>query len=100
MVWAYPKIQEFWASAVEVIIHADRCLGQDPRILLLGVLDTAEQGYVKLFFLPSPTIPPTITSWCTAIDTVLPLYELAFESCNCPRKFDKIWSAWIDSLGI
>lgn len=29
------------------------------------------------------------------VDTVLPLYKLTYMTCKCPKKFDKIWGAWV-----
>lgn len=42
---------------------------------------------------------PMLNSWVAAVNAVLPLYKLTYESRNCPKKFDKIWSTWIDAHG-
>lgn len=42
---------------------------------------------------------PTLNSWKKAVNSMLPLYKLAYESRQCPAEFDKVWSAWVDARG-
>lgn len=74
--------------------------------------DVEADRYTKLFltyalFYAKPEIlllwkyptPPTIEMWSKTINSVTPLYKITFESRNCPQKFDKEWSTWIDAYG-
>lgn len=42
---------------------------------------------------------PMRASWWKTINSVSPLYKIMYESRNCLKKFDKIWSNWIDACG-
>lgn len=80
--------------------------------LLGGMEDDAADRYVKLiltfaiFYARREILvrwklppPPTLCTLKHAIDAMLPLYKLTYKRKKCPRKFAKIWSAWIDAQG-
>ena len=83
----------------------------DPKVFLLSYLGEVEgDRYTKLsitfalFYARREillrwrgTELPTVSSWLATIHRVLPLYRLTYEGRNCPAKFEKIWSKWIDS---
>lgn len=115
MVWSCPSLQSFWTQVVsDVNSVCGLTLGLDPKVLLLNVFDDSHMTrYIKLFicytsFYACREIllywkypqPPTVTSWHSAVNKVLPLHKLTYLDQKCPRKFDKIWSAWIDSWGV
>lgn len=80
--------------------------------MLLNIFGTNVQGrYTKLFlsyatyyacreiFLHWRDAAPPTVSWCSVLNSVLPLYRIAYLNRNCPSNFDKIWSGWIAAWG-
>lgn len=43
--------------------------------------------------------PPTLATWKKAVNSVLPLYKLTYESRQHPAKYDKVWLAWVGAYG-
>lgn len=41
--------------------------------------------------------PPTVPTWCSVLNSMLPLYKITYINRNCSGKFDKIWLGWIDA---
>lgn len=114
MVWACPKLGPYWEGVTGVL--NDICeteLSPDPMLLLLSYLGDVEgDRYTKLsitlmlFYARREIMlhwksaePPTLGSWKRAVDSVLPLYKLTYESRQCPAKFNKVWSAWMATCG-
>ena len=114
MVWSSPRLGPYWREVAETL--SNRCgveLPLDPRLFLLSYLGAVEgDRYTKLcitfaLFYARRKIflrwrgpdHPTRSSWLGTINRVLPLYRIMYGSRNCPAKFDKIWSSWIDSSG-
>lgn len=114
MVWSCPKLHHFWRSVADTL---ERVCGieipLDPLTCLLSHLeDIAGDRYTKLFLTYSlfyarreillkwkQKEAPTKETWLKAINNVLPLYRITYESRNCPQKYDKVWSSWIDACG-
>lgn len=111
VVWACPKIREFWTEVVSVINSvASVVVPLDPTVLLLGVSDLVTKNtHTKLFIFYAAYYarkaillkwktpdPPTLAQWRSMIDAVLPLYKLTYMTRKCPKKFDKIWGDWVE----
>lgn len=112
MVWLCPHIQEFWQRVVadmSSIISMHPKL--DPLVLLLGMTDNLPTTtHIKLFifytaYYARKTIllqwkapdPPRTSAWKELVNVTLPLYKLTYMGRNCPKKFYKIWSAWVEA---
>lgn len=84
-------------------------LKADPMVFLLGITDNLIAGkHTKLFVFYAAyyarkeillrwkrSDPPTVEAWRAQINAVLPIYKLTYMGRNCPKKFDKIWAAWV-----
>lgn len=112
MVWECPLIQTFWqAVAANISSISGIPIKLDPLILLLGVTDNIPTNtHTKIFifycaYYARKTIlinwkapePPRISAWKTMVNVTLPLYKLTYMGRNCPKKFQKIWSAWVEA---
>ena len=103
-------IQQFWSDVVNVInsvgnIHVDL----NPIILLLGICDNVIPNTHKRLFVFYASFyarkaillrwkqlePPTVSQWKALINAALPLYKLTYMNRKCPKKFEKIWGAWV-----
>lgn len=40
---------------------------------------------------------PTLDFSKALINSVNPLYKTTYKSCDCPRKFNKVWDLWVNS---
>lgn len=107
VVWECPLIRPFWEQVIGALNEfGDWSLGQDPILALLGSMeDVVASRHVKLFLFYAlyyarreillrwkQAAPLTLRSWVATINSVLSLYKLTYESRNCPKKFDKVWS--------
>ena len=114
MVWSCPMIQRYWGRVAGILGTVSQLhVPTDPLVLLLSHLEeTQGDRYSKLFLTFSlfyarreillkwrAAEPPTVEAWTQSINNVLPLYRITYESRQCPAKFDKVWSGWIDARG-
>ena len=110
MVWLCPKVQEFWRLvAAEIESIGGVAVGLNPLILLLGITDNLPTStHKKLFifytaFYARKAIllqwkvadPPGLSAWRKLVNDTLPMYKLTYMGRNCPKKFDKVWGAWV-----
>lgn len=86
----------------------DATLRPELSLLLLGMMEDVVSRHVNLFLFYALFYgkweillleTKTLNTWSTAINTVLPLCKMTYESRNFTKIFDKIWSAWIDAQG-
>lgn len=101
MVWICPPIRPLWESVVDAVNHiCDLALMEDVEanryLKQFYALFYAEREILIRCILPNPS---TLASGKAAVNAVLPLCKLTYESRNCPKKIDKIWSIWIDAYG-
>lgn len=111
MTWSCPLLQGFWEKVLaDVNQAAGNTIPLRPETRLLNVtIDPSVGKYTKLLIAYATYYarreillrwtPPTITTWRNTLNAVLPLYKITYINRNCPSKFDKIWSSWIDSWG-
>lgn len=114
MTWSCPRLRGYWEQVLaDVNQTVETTIPLCPRALLLNVLvDSGVGKYAKLFIAFATyyarreillrwklSEPPTVNAWRKTLNTVLPLYKITYVNRNCPSKFDKIWSSWIDSWG-
>lgn len=114
MVWSCPKIQPYWQEVADALTEVcGSRIPFEPLTLLLSHLEEVQgDRYIKLcltfslFYAKREILlrwklaeRPTKASWCQSIHSVLPLYRLTYQSRQCPAKFDKVWSGWIDANG-
>lgn len=112
MVWTCNKICPYWRGVTDVLTEVcGATLTLDPLVFLLSYLGDVEgDRYTKLCLTFAlyyarreillrwkGTDIPTVASWRSAINKVLPLYKITYKSRNCPAKFEKIWSHWSDA---
>ena len=86
-------------------------VGLNAMVLLLGVTDNLPAAtHTKLFIFycayyvrkiilinwKKPD-PPGISAWRELVNTAFPLYKLTYMDRNCPNKFHKIWSRWVEA---
>lgn len=114
MVWSCPKLRPFWMAVASTLSNVTGLnIPVDPQILLLSHLEDVEgDRYCKLcltfslYYARREILlrwkleePPTLALWRRSVTSVLPLYRMTYESRQCPGKFDKIWSSWVDASG-
>lgn len=114
MVWSCPLLRPYWEAVASTI--GDICgtrIQLDPLTLLLSHFEEVEgDRYTKLciafslFYARREILlrwklaeQPMLDSWQLLVNSVLPFYRLAYESRQCPGKFNKVWSGWIDACG-
>lgn len=114
MVLSCPKLQPYWQPVADTLTRV--CGTQiplDPLTLLLSHLEEVQGDrytmlclYLSLYYSRREILlkwksaePPTREAWCLSVNSVLPHYRLTYQSRQCPAKFDKIWSGWINSNG-
>lgn len=80
----------------------------NPLVLLLGITDNLPTSthkklfiYYNAFYARKAILlqwkaiePPGLSIWRKLNDT-LHLYERTYMGRNCPKKFEKIWAAWV-----
>lgn len=114
VVWACPKIRPYWQEVTNALTEiCGTRVSLDPLLFLLSYLGDVEgDRYTKLcmtfilFYARREILLrwrgmelPMKSSWCSTIDRVLPLHKIMYESRNCPAKYDKICSNWVDACG-
>lgn len=45
------------------------------------------------------TALPSISLWLALVNNAIPMYKFTFEVRGCPKKWDKVWTNWLDSQG-
>lgn len=112
ILWSCPRIQSFWTEVTKFIetllmIHVPLKVS----ICLLGLVGrlacrraTRTLIGLLLFYARKALLikwkqpeVPTLNSWKSLINSVVPLYKAAYLTRSCPAKFDKIWHVWLDS---
>lgn len=103
-------MEEFWRVILDDINSIGKIKVQfSPIPLLLGICDFLEapQGKNLFVFYASfyarkatllhwnQTQLPTKQHWLSLVNAALPLYKLTYLGRNCPKKFNKIWTAWV-----
>lgn len=114
MIWSCPRLRDYWLEIADTLSRVTSLeLVTDPKLMLLNVFDSRVRGKYTRLFLNYATFyarreiflhwkdnaPPTVSLWRLKLNSVLPLYKLTYTNRNCPAKFDKIWSGWIDVWG-
>lgn len=110
LVWSCPGVVEFW----EIVLTDINAIGKltvpySLIPLLLGICDFMEISWGKKLFVFYTTfytrkaillqwnqpLPPTKQLWQSLVNAALSLYKLMYLGRNCPKKFGKIWAAWV-----
>lgn len=114
MIWSCPSLHLFWMVVLADINQVTNLtLELDPKQLLLNIFDEQVMSrYSKLFvmllsmhvgryFCVGELLLHQTNSYGrrSVLNSVLLLYKITYINRNCPGKFDKIWSDWIDSWG-
>lgn len=111
MVWQCLANRLYWETVITDLNELfDWSLQLDPHLPLLGIMKDIVASRHKtlcLFFtlyyarreilLRWQPNPPTFTGCVSAVNAVLSLYKLTYDSRNGPKKFDNVWSTWIDA---
>lgn len=109
MLWACPKLTQYWAAIME---HINTRLQLDiplmAELALLGIQDDEQRPrytrllisfllfYAKKEILLKWAFPSarTVRAWETPVNTVLPMFKLTYTNRGCPQKFEQIWQPW------
>lgn len=110
VVWSCPGVVEFWKNILTDINSIGKMkVPYSPIPLLLGICDFLEVSWGKKLFIFYTTLyarkaillqwnhsqPPTRQLWQSLVNKALPLYKMMYMGRNCPKKFGKIWAAWV-----
>lgn len=110
VVWSCPGVVEFWKNILDDINSIGGLqVPYSPIPLLLGICDFLEVTWGKKLFIFYTTLyarkaillqwnqsqPPTKQLWQSLVNKALPLYKMTYMGRNCPKKFEKIWAAWV-----
>lgn len=113
--WSCSALQHYWKGVVNTVNDVGGLsLPLDPVIRLLGLVEGVVPARYKHLFVFYPAYygrreillrwkaltPPTVSGWKMAINSTLPIYTLTYASRNCPHKFDKVCSCWVDGQGV
>lgn len=99
-------VRPYWESVItELNELCDGFLQLELRMALLSIMQyVLASRYLQLFLFfalyyahrelllrwKQPTLP-TLTSWVSAVNAVLPLYKLSYENRGCLKKYVKVW---------
>lgn len=115
VIWSCQQLQIFCEGVVNYINSIGKLrVPYDPIPLILSIVDTLETSQSKKLFVFytafyarkavllkwNNSSPPTVQQWRTLVDAALPLYKLTYLGRNCPKKFNRIWAAWIQERQI
>lgn len=110
--WDCPQIQEYWKEVTQFIHKLTTIpIPLTISVCLLGLVEqltlaTATRTLIGtlLFYARKAIVlkwksanPPTLSSWETLINKIIPLYKATYLSRGCPQKFEKVWHLWTDS---
>lgn len=111
MFWYCSKLTQFWVEIFDLInVHLQLSLPMFPKLELLSFHNDAQRPhYTKLLILKfvtvyyakkdirgswnSPSLP-SLSSWESMVNTVLPMYKLIHLIRNCPTKYDNVCQPW------
>lgn len=110
--WGCPTIQNLWSEVTgclsELLSIPVPLL---PRVCLIGLVEEVVPSLahrtllnIGLFYARKAILlrwkssaAPTISFWKGLVNSAIPLYKATYRARGCPKKFTKVWQAWLDS---